>query len=197
MIDSSTDRDGHSLHLLVWLGLRRFPTLALFQFLSDPDVIVRSAAARELQIRGGKRVFERTRQLLVSEKKNLRELAAFILGQLGTPKRPFKQESTHLLLKVLRSETNAAVRATAISSLGQLRATGSIKHIIGFAYDKTPSVRGSVAFAIGMIYCERRRSIPKAYWRLLQKFRKDKSREVREMAGLGIELVVAERQASG
>lgn len=197
MIDISTDRDGHSLRLLVWLGLRRFPTLALFQFLSDPDVIVRSATARELQIRGGKRVFEKTKQLLVSDKKNLRELAAFILGQLGTPKRPFKAESTQLLLQLLRSETNATVRATAIDSLGWLHTTRAIKNIVSFAKDRSPAVRGSVGFAVGMIYCEKHQSIPESYWRLLKKFRKDKSRAVREEAKLGIDLVLGEQENNG
>jgi len=193
MIEVSTDRNGESLRMLVWTGLKQFPTQALFQFLSDPNVIVRTATARELQIRGGKRVFETTRQLLASDKKNMRELGAFILGQLGTPKRPFKKQSTNLLLGILRSESNATVRATAICSLGDLHAIRAIKIIVAFANDPSPSVRGSVAFVVGMIYCERRASIPVTLWRLLNNLRRDRSREVRSMAALGVDLVMGEQ----
>lgn len=193
MIESSTDRDGHSLRHLVWKGLKQYQTKALFQFLNDRDVIVRSAVARELQIRGGKLVFEQTKRLLQSDNSNIRELAAFILGQLGTPKRPFKAESTRLLVKHLESETNAIVRATAICSLGWLHATKAVKSILIFAKDPSPSVRGSVAFAIGMIYCEKLATIPIGTRQLLNKFRYDKSREVREMAVLATELVQGER----
>ena len=194
VIEVGTDREGHSLRLLVWQGLKQYSTKALFQFLYDRDAIVRSATARELQIRGGKLVFEKTMRLLTSDSKNIRELAAFIHGQLGTPKRPFKAESTKLLLQLLHSETNASVRASAICSLGSLHATRASRKIASFAKDPSPSVRGSVAFAVGMIYCEKRASIPGSLWRLLNKLRKDNSREVRDMAMLGLDLVLGERR---
>ena len=194
MIEVSTDREGHSLRHLVWQGLKQYPTKALFQFLHDPDVIVRSATARELQIRGGKRVFKETIRLLRSDSKNICELAAFILGQLGTPKRPLKVKFTKILLQLLDSETNVMVRATAIGSLGWLQATGAARKIVSFAKDRSPAVRGSVAFALGMIYCERRASIPGSQWSLLHKLRKDGSRQIREMAALGLDLVLGKRR---
>jgi len=189
MIEISADREGHSLRFLVWQGLKKCSTMTLFQFLEDGDVIVRSTAARELQLRGGQNVFDRTGQLLQSKSKTTRELAAFVLGQLGTPKRPYKKESTKLLMKLLRSETNAVVRATAISSLGDLKAIEALPLIIKYAKDPSPSVRGSVAFAIGMTYSEKSKEIPLPLLKVLRKLRNDKARVVREDAALGLDLL--------
>ena len=54
MIDVGTDREGHSVRMLVSAALRAYPTATLFQFLEDRDVIVRSLAARQLQLRAGR-----------------------------------------------------------------------------------------------------------------------------------------------
>jgi HEAT repeat protein len=189
VIDVGVDREGHSLRQLVWQALKACPTIALFQFLEDRDVIVRSAAARELQLRGGRAAFERARQLLTSRGTTIREMGAFLLGQLGTPKRPYKKKSTKLLLGLLRAESNPVVRATAITSLGQLKAVEALRQITAFSKDRSPAVRGSVAFAIGMVYSERPKEIPSRLEKLLHKLHADKSRGVREQASLGIELV--------
>lgn len=142
MIESCTDREGHSLRFLVWKALKQYRTASLWQFLYDRDVIVRSAAARELQIRGGKFVYEQTKTLLKHDSKDIRELAAFILGQLGTPRLPFKTASTRDLLMLLKIEKNTTVRATAVCSLGQLHATKALPTIISSANDPSPAVRG-------------------------------------------------------
>jgi HEAT repeat protein len=195
MIEVGTDREGHSLRHLVWQGLKQCRTKVLFQFLHDRDVIVRSASARELQIRGGKLVFKETAQLLESDNKNIRELAAFILGQLGTPKRPFKAKSIRLLLRLLQSETNAVVRATAITSLGHLMARNAVEYVVSFAGDPSPSVRDAVTFAIGKIYCEKLDVLPTRIKRLLNKLCHDKSRDVRAGAKLAIELIEAKSKS--
>src|SRR5213594_2773510 len=180
MIDSGIDRKGGSLRHLVWRGLKEYPTVAVLQFLEDSNVIVRSEAARCLHLRPERRVFERVAQLLTSKRVYQRELGAFVLGQLGTPKRPYKKESTRILLRIVKSEPNAVVRATITVSLGQLKAAEALRKIVTFANDRSPAVRASVAFAIGMIYCERAKEIPLRLEKLLRKLRADKSRVVRE-----------------
>ena len=62
--------------------------------LSEQDAIVRTAAARELQMRGGRDIFEKVQHLSGNENPETREIAAFILGQIGTPKMPVSY--THL-----------------------------------------------------------------------------------------------------
>lgn len=192
MIDSGVDRKGCSLRHLVWRGLKECPTDAVLRFLEDPDVIVRSEAARRLHLRPERRVYDRAAQLLRSKRVYKREIAAFVLGQLGAPKRPYKKASSKILLRLLRSESNAMVRATIIASLGQLKVIQAVRRIIIFSTDPSPAVRGSVAFAIGMIYCERSKEIPSRLKKLLRKLQADKSRTVHELATLGMELVQGE-----
>ena len=189
MIDSGGDPKGRSLRHLVWRGLKEYPTVAILQFLEDPEVIVRSEAARRLHLRPERRVFDRAAQLLRSERVYKREIAAFVLGQLGTPKRPYKNLSTKALLHSLKSERNPVVRATIITALGQLKAAEALEMIVPFAKDRSPAVRGSVAFTIGMNYCKQFKKIPVSLQKLLQKLRTDKSRRVREDAALGMNLV--------
>jgi HEAT repeat protein len=189
MIDSSVDQKGHSLRHLVWKGLKTYPTPSLFQFLEDGDVIVRTAVARELQLRGGGAVFKRALLLLSNKKSVLREIGAFLLGQLGTPKRPYKKRSTGLLLKALEAEMSPSVRATIIASVGLLKATTAVKRCVKYAGDRSPLVRGSVAFAIGSAYFGRRKAMSPALHRVLRRLHSDKSKYVREFAQLGIELL--------
>ena len=109
------------------------------------------------------------------------------------PKRPYKKESTKLLLQSLKSEPNPVVRATVITALGQLKAAEAVGRVVTFAEDRSPGVRGSVAFTIGMIYCERSKEIPLRLEKLLRKLQADKSRTVRGLATLGMELVQGEK----
>lgn len=139
-IDISTDRSGTALRMLVFQALKAYPTKALLPFLRDSDSIVRTAAARQLQVRGGSAVFEHARQLATSKKKDDREIAAFILGQLGTPERPFKGESLPLLQK-LCADRSAEVRETAVASLGHLKAVEAIDSVKQLKRDNDESVQ--------------------------------------------------------
>ena len=188
MIDVGTDRKGHSLRMLTSDALKAYSTRKLFQFLEDRDVIVRSSAARHLQLRGGKDVFDFARQLLSNKRAPSREVAAFLLGQLGTPKRPFRTESTKLLIDLLKSETDVQVIAAAIASLGQLRAINAVQQLISYANDRSPAVRASIAFAIGYAHAQESGGIPLKFEKVLRKLRKDRSRTVRDSAELAMDL---------
>ena len=189
MIDGGTDRKGCSLRMLVSEALRAYPTSALFEFLEDRDVVVRSAAARKLQLCATREVFNRASQLLKSDRVATREVAAFLLGQLGTPRRPYKGESAGLLMQLLDSEKNTQVRAVAITSLGQLKATDTLDRIIAFSNDRSPSVRASVAFAIGYAYAQRHPRMPSKFVNLVQKLSSDSSRVVRDSAKLALSVI--------
>ena len=70
-----------TIDLLVFQALKQYSTNALVPMLEDKDVIVRSAVARELQIRGGDDVFTAAQNLGASERHESREIAAlFVLG---------------------------------------------------------------------------------------------------------------------
>ena len=85
-------------------------------------------------------MFEHARQLATSKKKDDREIAAFILGQLGTPERPFKGESLPLLQK-LCADRSAEVRETAVASLGHLKAVEAIDSVKQLKRDNDESVQ--------------------------------------------------------
>ncbi|MGA4817248.1 hypothetical protein ACPA9J_31210 [Pseudomonas aeruginosa] len=72
--------------------------------LSEQDAIVRTAAARELQMRGGVTYLRKFSIYLETRIPETREIAAFILGQIGTPKMPFKDESLPTLLSLADDE---------------------------------------------------------------------------------------------
>ena len=61
-------------------------------FLEDSNVIVRTEAARCLMHRPSRKVFLHVAKLLTSKTVYKREVAAFTLQELGTPKRPYKKE---------------------------------------------------------------------------------------------------------
>ncbi len=176
MIDISVDRAGHSLRMLVWEALRGYRTDRLFRFLRDKDIIVRSVAARELQLRGTRKVFDHVAKLAGDKSPMAREMSAFALGQLGVPKYPFRVSSAAILSRLACTDASASVRSAAVSSLGHLKANRSLGIVIEAAQDPAATVRVSAAFALGCL----RRSTEAV--RAFNKLARDKDREVREWA---------------
>lgn len=140
-----------SLRLLVFQALKSYETKPLFQFLSDRSSIVRTAAARELQMRGGSDTFQKGAELLNSTSATSREIGAFLLGQLGTPNMPFRDESVPLLELRLSEDPSPAVREAAAAALGHLHALQSVDVLISAACDETAQVRAAVAFSLSRL----------------------------------------------
>lgn len=92
MIDD-IDISSSTLRLLASQELKRWDNKAVFRLLSDKDPAVRTLAGRELQVRGGKEIFDYVRALSDSNVVDEREICAFVLGQFGTPNYPFKEAS--------------------------------------------------------------------------------------------------------
>jgi len=150
MIDIGTDKKGHSLRTLLWQALSKYETEALFQFVLDKDIPVRTAAARELQMRRTRKVFKFAAELTTRKSQVAREMGAFILGQIGAPKYPFRKEAVPLL-EELSGDDNASVRAAAVAGLGHLKSTRSLEIIASAVSDKSADVRLSVVFALSAI----------------------------------------------
>lgn len=140
--------------MLVAQALRDYPDKSLLKLISDEDRIVRTAAARQLQMNGGKHVFNEVESSLNDERDFVREISAFILGQLGTPDRPFKDQSIPHLKRLLRDPSND-VRATAVSAIGHLFLSSHdmpsdvSKELLSNSYDLDISVRDNAALALG------------------------------------------------
>ncbi|MDD5271833.1 MAG: HEAT repeat domain-containing protein [Methylovulum sp.] len=148
MIDQ--DASNSTLRLLVWQALKQYSTTALLPMLRERDDIVRTAVARELQIRGGDDVFKEATVLILEKRFEDRDIAAFLLGQLGTPQYPFRDQSIPYLCKLL-SDDYWEVRSTAATSLGHLRADEAAENLIVLVSDTEPEVRESVAFALSFL----------------------------------------------
>jgi HEAT repeat protein len=151
MIDIGIDQPGHSLRMLVSQALRSYKTRNLYQFLEDRDPVVRTAAAREIQIRGTRDSYKYLLKMLDDKRGFIREICIFTLGQLGTPEYPFREESVSVLMRYLANDRNVAVRAAAAAALGHLRAIEALDSLIEASSDSSAEVRSNVAFALKMM----------------------------------------------
>lgn len=188
MTDIGADEPGHSLRMLISQALKTYASSSLHNFLQDKNDIVRTAAARELQIRGERETLTVAGELLARDTTALREIGAFILGQLGTPRRPFQKECTALLKEALRKEANVKVRSAIITSLGQQGEISSLPASLKFFTDESPAVRAAVAFAIGVTGPGDSR-VHRQAKKILDCLSKDRSRVVREYVKLAYEML--------
>jgi HEAT repeat protein len=152
MIDD-IDLSDSTLRYILWEALKLYSTEDLCKLTKDDDYIVRTAAAKQLQLRPSPKVFDFSIELCNSDFESDKEIGAFILGQLGTPELPFKKESL-IALKRLLNDQSVDVRSAAIAACGHLGNTGIIKDeiiingILGSINDLNKEVRISCAFAI-------------------------------------------------
>jgi len=185
MIDN-LDASGSSLRLLLGQLLKTLSTEVLLRYLVDEDYIVRTAVARELHMRTGEHIHRKVLELVDDENENAREIAAFVLGQFGTPTMPYKEESVPALFKLLKDDSHE-VRAAASAALGHLCYDGMPTDVesalLEAAGDASADVRACVAYALGNSSgSERVQSV-------LDELLSDHDEEVREFAVLGKELL--------
>jgi HEAT repeat protein len=188
MIDDGADKPGHAVKTLVAQALRGYRTAALFPFLETKDVVVRSAAARQLQVRGGTVVLKRVEGLLKDERPQLRELASFVLGQLGTPKLPFRNRTIPLLVRHLNRENEPDVIEAALIALGHLGASRAVDGLLHFRRHRSRNVRSALAYMIGMSNAQHPK-ISSQTARALESLKHDKDRRVRAAARFSEELL--------
>lgn len=186
MIDNA-DLSRSTIRLLVFQALKAYPTGALHALIDDEDCLVRSAVARELQMRGEASTFEFIVDLKSDARDFVREICAFTLGQLGTPGYPFRTESIPILIG-LASDESEEVRAAAISGLGHISANEAVETLINAASDASPTVRASAAGALGSV--DATPEVMRAVRALLH----DEHSDVREWAEVGLELLSGNAQ---
>lgn len=172
---SNEDAGSSVLNSLLWQAVRNSPTQYLHALLYEPNSVIRTFAARELQVRNDPGTFEQSVEMSKDKRVYVREMAAFVLGQLGTPSYPYKRKSVPILIG-LAGDRSSSVRATAVSALGHLKALEASSVIIKAANDSSAQVRVSAAFALRMLPQSAESDV------VLLSLRKDKSREVRSSA---------------
>jgi HEAT repeat protein len=185
MIDDP-DYTNSTIRLLAFQALKHWETKAIFPLLSDEDYVVRSAAARELQIRGGEDTFEKLQNLVGDPVSYVREIVAFALGQLGTPNFPYKEQSIPLLLNLL-SDDDFEVRAAAVAAFGHLGIDGMPEvveeQLVAMVDDQSEDVRECLACALGSSSGSEKVVVT------LVRLQNDSSERVRSWAAIGFELL--------
>lgn len=182
MIDDK-DASESTLRLILWKALQKYSTARLCTLLSDSDPIVRTSAAKQLHLRGTRVVYQKASELCEHEEADSREIGAFLLGQLGIPKRPFRKHSIPILVNLLGNDPSMEVRAAAAAALGHLQAVEATAELVDRASDPSPDVRMCVAFALGALKHSRKIGTT------LRKLSRDENNEVREWADLSLEIL--------
>ncbi len=174
------DAAGEQLRVAVSRAFDAYETAELINLLSDANVVVRTKAAQHLHLRGGKPAFEAARRLARDLKPERRAIAAFVLGQLGTPQCPRWKES-FAIVESQMDDHDEQVRACAILSIGALAMLERqppkplLAKLAEFAASPSPILRESVADAMGTIKGPVARAV-------LEQLAKDKHRSVRGAA---------------
>jgi hypothetical protein len=152
MIPDTSDKDGHSLRMLLQVAIKQFPPEVAYDFLLDKDRLVGAMAAQHLQMEPslGERTF--TYAVELSGHKNAwhRELAGFILGQLCPPDYPYKNRAVPILESLVR-DLDPAVRGAAIVGLGHLKSKGSKKLVLAALKDLDAGIVGCASYALWAI----------------------------------------------
>lgn len=183
VLDASDDR----LRLAVARATMLYDDDELLACLADPEPILRTAAARRLHVRGTRRIFDHVLTLADHPRHDLREIAAFILGQLGMPDYPYADASFPVLGRLM-DDPYWEVRRAAAGAVGALSGPGrqaapSVRdRLVALAAADVPDVRASVAVALGTVDDPRARTC-------LERLLDDHDPVVRDDAELGLELL--------
>jgi len=161
----------------------------IYDCLTNEDYRVRSFAAQTIQVSyATERSFKISVKMLSSSQAYQREIGAYILGQLGTPKMPFVKESLPLLYKLFEDNDEEVV-VVSISSVAHLWSytdssdNESINKIIEFTKHKNPEIRISAVMALAS--SKYTKKVRETIYKLLN----DEDEEVREWAEVAQEII--------
>lgn len=152
MIPDCSDKDGHSLRMLLQFAIKQFPPDVIFEFVLDKDRIVGAKAASHLMNNRdlAERTFNYALELAGHKNAWHRELAGFILGQLCAPELPYKDASVPIL-ESLAQDPQPPVRGAAIVGLGHLESKGSKQSVLAALNDPDAGVVNCASFALWAI----------------------------------------------
>jgi len=144
------------LYLLAWQRAKQMSNSELLAFVLSKNAQVRDIVIREFHVRPQRDVFEIAKKLIQDTKAQQRSSGYLILAQLGTPQRPFRGETTPIILKGLREEKTHSVQNAIICAIGHLEIeakyhTEIIEKFIQLTEINNLSLLISIAFAIGRL----------------------------------------------
>ena len=169
----------------LWEEMRKYDSPRLHMELHSQDELRRFAAAKALHIKGKQDTFAYVLPLCDASNASLRAVAACVLGQLGTPERPFLERSLPILSRLLCLDPEASVRAEAAAALGHLASPDALDDLTTASKDMDADVRANAAFAFGKI--NNRKSIQE-----LLRLTYDPDADVRMWAVIGLKCLSKE-----
>ncbi|MFT3960593.1 hypothetical protein [Propionivibrio sp.] len=181
-----TTKAEFDLHILAWQRVRELTNAELLCFIRSKNTQVRDLIIREFHVRPSREVLEIALSL-VNEKKAVARAAGYlILGQLGSPDRPFRNDSIPAIMKGIESEKLPSVRCAIAYAIGHL-APPKIFHeqiIVGFLRyldTKNRSLQEAVAFAVAGLSPSDRLN------QLIEVLLADGDQDIREWVEIGLE----------
>ena len=178
----------NEIEILAFKGAETLSNNDLYNLLFDEDCRVRSIVAKVLQIKGDGDLFKKIVSLERDDRPFVRELCAFILGQYGTPDKPYKDLSVNTLIS-LTNDSCLDVKLSAVAALGHLYNDSIMPdtaedRLFTLASDGNSNVRMYVALALGS--CANINKAKDILLNLLQ----DNNKEVIEWAEVGLDILL-------
>ncbi|WP_353327981.1 hypothetical protein [Chitiniphilus shinanonensis] len=141
------------IYILAWQRAKQLTNLELINFVRSRDAATRNLIIQELHARPFEDVFQAALLLISEGQAQSRASGYLILGQLGTPDRPFRDRSTPIILQGLEKERVATVQSAILYAIGHLKPPQSthkeiLKKIHYLLSKKTRSILIASAFSL-------------------------------------------------
>ncbi|GGK98610.1 hypothetical protein Sme01_59780 [Sphaerisporangium melleum] len=130
-------------------SVRDLITMALMD--DDPDGPTRWKAVDALHARGDVETFTEARRLCASDARAERVLGVDILGELGTPERPFVDKTLSILRYLAASDDDVRVLHAVLIAFGHLRDRRALPSVIELSTHPDATVRYGAAYALSHV----------------------------------------------
>ncbi len=174
------------LYILAWQRVRQLTNSELLCFVRSKNALVRDLVIREFHIRPSREVLEIGLSLVRERKAVARASGYLILGQLGSPDRPFRDDSMPEIMRGIELEKSPSVRCAIAYAIGHL-APPRVFHeqiidtLLHYLDAKSKSLRVAVAFAVAGL------SLSDRLDQLVKRLLADGEQDVREWVEISLE----------
>lgn len=174
------------LYILAWQRVKQLTNIELRCFACSKDALVRGLVIQEFHVRPSREVFEISSALIHDKRARAREAGYLILGQLGSPDRPFRDASMPLIMQGLELERLVSVQCAIAFAIGHLVPPKAlhgkiIDGLLLYLDGNRKSLQVAVAFAVAGL------SISDQLNRLLEKLLSDGNKDVKEWVEISLE----------
>jgi HEAT repeat protein len=176
------------LYILAWQRVRQLTNAELLCFVRSKNALVRDLVIREFHVRPSREVLEIGLSLVRDGKAVARASGYLILGQLGSPNRPFRDDSMPAIMRGIESEKSPSVRCAIAYAIGHLVPPGVfheqiIDSLLRYLDAKSESLRVAVAFAVAGL------SLSDRLDQLVKRLLADSDQDVREWVEISLDAI--------